>query len=254
MQKYREYVDGFFNGFYNNRQNDPSLLSYVSNQVIYNDITGMHLGKKGMLQVFSSAFKAFPDMTIEIKQIDAFGNNIIASVDNKGTYVSAFMDPSKRRYQSELQEGLSTITPEGQTVEATFQACFTFHHGTLSHLTFTNFHFLKTIGYLDFNALANPNHPNHSIERRYMQLIYKLARIPEEAFTPKEVECFCLCLCGFSAKQIAQNLGNSYRTIETHLSRALSKIPAFSKLHALEMMVENRTLSVWQELANILLY
>ncbi len=59
-------------------------------------------------------------------------------------------------------------------------------------------------------------------------------QLPHEQLTGRQKECLYLLLQGFSAKMIAQKLGLSSRTIETHIEGIKNRLGCFRKSEIIE--------------------
>ena len=81
----------------------------------------------------------------------------------------------------------------------------------------------------------------------------KLQNLSTPPLSPKEIECLCLNLNGFSAKQIGLLMSISYRTVQTHIQHSLDKLQCFNKYQCFEMMYEKGFLPIWQDFFNLLL-
>lgn len=84
-------------------------------------------------------------------------------------------------------------------------------------------------------------------------LISRLQKHCSKPITAREVEVLSLYIMGFSAKQIASCFSISFRTVESHIRKALDAVEAFNKLDCLEKMISNQLLPLWQDLGKILL-
>lgn len=117
-----------------------------------------------------------------------------------------------------------------------------FQHQFSIHKVFLNF-FLKEEEYQEQSMLC----------KNKFLLIEKIKEKILPALTSREVESLGLNLIGFSAKQIGEILRISFRTVETHLQQALHKLNCFSKLQCLEIMLEKKLLTMWQDLGKLLI-
>ena len=101
--------------------------------------------------------------------------------------------------------------------------------------------------------LGNLDFGNSKQIEKKISLIKHLKCIPEVPFTNNELGILSLGLSGFNYIQIGEIIGRSSRTVEMHIKNAMEKLGCFSKAQSMEIMIENNTLFLLQELCRMIL-
>lgn len=238
MQDRKKLVSNFLNGVWNDkgsRDKDP-LYSAFSKDLIINSPLGKEIGCNKLKKINDKWLLAFPGLTLSSVEVECYKEVVVTQWVSEAIHENFFNDlPSTGKKIHYPGETIFYIS-KGQIVR---YSC---------HVDMVNIHkqlgfFYKKQDYEGQSILANNR----------TKLIAKLMEMTNHKLTPREIECLCLTLMGFSAKQVGKILSISHRTVETHLQRAVHEAGFCSKLHFLEHSIEMNTFHMWQDLGKIII-
>lgn len=230
-------VADFLNDFWNDKtQADKGpLFSLFSPELIVNSPLGRDVGLQNIAGIFGEWLWAFPDMEVCKIKIETLGDVVIANWESRAKHVNPFrgLPPSGNKI---VYPGETFFCFEGDQV--TRYACKVDLLDVYKQLG----HTLHQEAYTDQAILIKDK----------KLLINKLRAITDNLLTVREIECLSLYLIGFSARQIARFLFISFRTVETHLHRAIHALGCFNRSQCLEAMLEKKLLALWQDLGKVM--
>lgn len=256
LKKNKIILYDFINEIWNKKNHNEDVFSVISDQIICNAIVGKSFGKKAFLDTITSWAKAFPDYKQKILKFEQYGNVINCQAFDTGCHLGIYSNPSHSKSKNFESNSIGYLLTKKEPTKKEVK-----YHIDLSFVFIQNKIILCQMNGTDTVNLAKQLGlvmlTNRSLKNRLFhqeeELIQILQNQSHPHLTKKEVTCLCFYLQGHSAKQIGQMLKISYRTVQTHIDRALMKLDCNSKFQFLENTIQNEAIHLWRHLYNLLL-
>jgi len=256
LSKNKNLACNLIHTFWNSKEWGNHFDEHLSSHLIHELIVGKRLGRETLKMMSRDWCHSFPDLHVEITEVEEIGGNVIINMEVSGTYekplVYSHNKPDEIITETTLYKQIAATPPTGKKIFYTIEDIYFFHGNQLvRYLSRTDPQHL-------FNQLNLYFHEEEYqgqklLSKNRILLLNHLNQLYQSRLSKREIECLSLSLLGFSAKQIGDFFGLSSRTIESHLHHALHEIGVFSRLDCIEKFIHNQTLLIWHDLGKILL-
>lgn len=237
MQEHKKPITYFLNEMWNDKalEEKEELYSISSKSLIINSPLGKSIGLQKFHDINDSWNLAFPNMQVSKIDIESFGNVVVSNWWSDAVHTNPF-------------KGISAT---GKKIHYPGETIFYFERGKIVRYSckIDMVDLYQQLGMF----FKQEEYGGQAVAIKDQKLlITKLKECTDHHLTSREIQCLSLNLLGFSAKQVAMILVISYRTVETHLQKALHELHFCSKLECMEVMMEKGLLALWQDLGKIL--
>ncbi|MGA8163724.1 MAG: LuxR C-terminal-related transcriptional regulator [Waddliaceae bacterium] len=233
------------------------VYEHISERVLANGCIEKKIGISALKKMFEEWMYIFPDHSIEVLELEEQSHAVVLRGIVFAHHVKRFcptiQDKSGALENPHFIKRLSNIEPKGNQISYPLDIHFLFDGKRIICCDFTILDLTNFFQQLECPGKTE-KFPEQSVPcSNFKELIKNLRNSANPPLSQKEVECLCLNLNGFSAKQIGMLMSLSYRTIQGHIQHSFDKLQCFSKCQCLEMMHENRFLPIWRDLFNLLI-
>ena len=249
-------IEDFLNEAQNECSWNKGLSDLLSENPVFDDLTGRGIGHQACKHFSLSWANAFPDWQHKASCIEKRKNAIIAEITAYGTHTHPFnrLKTIKSNFCeiSEFGSQLESLTPTGKKCRIKYNATFIFSGKYIDHIILSNHNnpdICSQLG-ISFKNSSKRESLNQNLE--FLKLAIK-KNGPHPSLTYRELECIAFAMSGFTAKQHAMLANISYRTIQTHLTNAYDKLGCFNRLQCVEMMYTKGYFFLWQNLCRLFL-
>ncbi len=227
----------------------PCFEVFSKDVIVSSPYVGKNLGSNFLQNLLQEWCYVMPNVKMSDITAKAFGPVILTTWNMKGKHENLYRIDN----DSEASHNILFKNPNslGKTVTYPGEMAVFYEQGQIVRYS-CKYDILELYKQLGFFLHKEEYFGQSLISKDRVLLISKLQELCLNPITPREVEVLSLNLMGFSAKQIALFLSISFRTVETHIHKALHAVGAYNKLQCLEKMIETQLLPLWQDLGKIL--
>lgn len=233
---YLKYVYTFLNEMWNFKPNDLEELHEIfSPNLIAASPLGKKIGSESLKKTNITWARGFPDMELSNIELAKANNLVIAEWGSQGTNLNSFND----------------YAPTGKKVDYNGVTIFQFDGPkVIRYKCIINM--LEIYDQLGFFLEQESYDGQKFIRRNYSLLLEKLKELtPDFLLSSRELECISFFLHGWTAKQIAQHLNCSYRTIQNHIASATDKLRCHSRPHLFEFLNSKGLIPLFEDLYKV---
>ena len=251
-------VKDFFEETFNRKRQDKEIFTHFSTNLSFKSFFGERIGDQSVQLACCDWLTTFPDCRVVAKRIEQYKDTIITQYHYTGTHLAKY--PNTKLTESTsfpnispLLLQLEKVKPTQKKIDVIMETILIFQQNKIIFVSIQ-----EPIQSLLFKQLRfflrKEEYPNQSLAiDNESFLIENIRKITKKPLTNREIQCLSLHIFGFSSKQIGKIFSISFRTVESHLCKALHTIDCFSKLQCLEKMQESDSLPIWHDLAKTLL-
>lgn len=257
MKSNKEIVSTFIHEAANEHNHVDDVYRYFSERVISNGSVGKKIGIDGLKNIYEGCISIFPDYFIDTLEFEEYKNIVMVkgmvSAHHSQPYKHIVQDEHDLLENSYFIKKLSRIKPKGNKVFYPLDMHFIFDKKKVIFCDVSGADLIDFFQQLGCFLEDQEGPSQHIFCQSLKELSKELRNLSTPPLSPKEIECLCLNLNGFSAKQIGSLMSISHRTVQTHIQHSLDKLQCFNKYQCFEMMYEKGFLPIWQDFFNLLL-
>lgn len=235
--KYKNFVTEFLNEVWNHKNGDQNIYDSFDNNVIVSSPLGKVVGKNSLKNIYEKWLKGFPDIKVTVLNNAVDNNKIISTWKCEGTHLNYF----------------NGLEQTNKKIEYTGVTSFELHDNKITRYNC----YLNMVDIYDQlgAVLEVEKYKNqHILKFNYELLINELkAFYFEYLLSRKEIECICLIVCGYSAKEIAIIFNISPRTVENHIFNIMVKLNINHKHNLRNLIFENKSIHLFRDLSDLII-
>lgn len=232
--RYKKEIYNFLNEMWNTKTEYlDNLHSIFSENLIAISPLGNKVGSENLKETNIAWSQGFPDMILSNITMFNIDNIIISEWRSQGTHTEEFngFKPTCKKVD---YSGVTIFQFENQKV--------------VRYKCIINM--MDIYDQLDFFVEQEAYDGQKVIRKNYLLLIEKI-KILLSYLSTREIECLSFFVHGWSAKQIANHLKCSYRTVQNHLSSSMEKLGYHSKVQIFDLFHTEGLMPLFEDLYKV---
>lgn len=247
-QKQEELATAFIEEMGSSSIHRNIVLDGFSKTSLFNGVFGRKVGADQVIALYTFFNDIFPSLKTKVTNVSSHKNittvNFKAKCFHGGTLIESHVQQVLEGDASEDLKLMATTPATGEVLDFFVGATFVFEEDKAALLNIAS----------DMSHMEETFYSHHLTIQlpKETDLIQNIQRLVEKKLSVMEIKALSFILSGFSSKQTATFFHLSPRTIEGYTQSAYGKLGSFSKGDLLEKMHQNRSITIFQQLCQLL--